>query len=64
MAKINVVNVLGQQVSEINLADDVFAIEPHNQSMFDLVLSERASLRQGTHKTKTRTEVSGGGRKP
>ena len=64
MAKLNVVNVLGKEVSTTELNDSVFAIAPHNQSMFDLVLSERASLRQGTHKAKTRTEVSGGGRKP
>lgn len=64
MAKLNVVNVLGEKVSTLELKDEIFSIEPHNQSMFDLVLSERASLRQGTHSTKTRTEVSGGGRKP
>lgn len=62
--KINVLNVLGKKVSELTLNEKVFAIKPHNQSMFDLVLSERASLRQGTHKVKTRTEVSGGGKKP
>ncbi len=64
MAKINIISVLGKKVDDMTLSDKVFAIEPHNQAMFDLVLSERASLRQGTHKTKTRTEVSGGGRKP
>lgn len=64
MSQLNVFNVLGDKVSTIDVKDEVFAIEPHNQSMFDVVLSERASLRQGTHKVKTRTEVSGGGRKP
>ena len=64
MAKINVLNVLGENVSSIELNDAIFSVEPHNQAMFDLVLSERASLRQGTHATKTRTEVSGGGKKP
>lgn len=64
MAKLNIVNVLGEQVSTTEVSDAIFAIEPHNQSMFDTVLSERAALRQGTHDTKTRTEVSGGGRKP
>ncbi len=64
MAKLNVFNVLGDNVSTIELNDSVFAIEPHNQAMFDVVLSERAALRQGTHSTKTRTEVSGGGKKP
>ncbi len=64
MAKLNIFNVLGEQVSTTEVSDAIFAIEPHNQSMFDTVLSERAALRQGTHDTKTRTEVSGGGRKP
>ena len=64
MANLNIVNVLGTKVETIEVSDEVFAIEPHNQAMFDLVLSERATLRQGTHSTKTRTEVSGGGRKP
>ncbi len=65
MAKFDVVNVLGKKVSDIEILDKVFAIkEPHNQSMFDLVLSERASLRQGTHSTKNRKDVRGGGRKP
>ncbi len=64
MAKLNIINVLGEQVSTTEVSDAVFAIEPHNQAMFDTVLSERAALRQGTHDTKTRTEVSGGGRKP
>jgi len=64
MAKLKVVNVLGTEVSTVEMNDSVFGIEPHNQAMFDLVLSERAALRQGTHKTKVRTEVSGGGRKP
>ena len=62
--KFNVVNVLGKKVSNIELSKDAFGIKPHNQAMFDLVLSERASLRSGNHSTKTRSEVSGGGRKP
>ncbi len=64
MAKFDIVNVLGKKVKKLELSDKVFGITPHNQSMFDLVLSERASLRQGTHSTKTRDQVSGGGRKP
>lgn len=64
MATFNIFNVLGKEVSKIELSDEVFAIEPHKQAMFDTVLSERAMLRQGTHKTKTRTEVAGGGKKP
>lgn len=64
MAKIDVVNLEGNKVKEIELEDAVFAIEPNNQSLFDAVQLQRASLRQGTHDTKTRTEVRGGGRKP
>ena len=62
--KFDVVNVLGKKQSDIELADSVFNIEPHNQAMFDLVLSERAAQRQGTHAVKNRSAVSGGGRKP
>jgi large subunit ribosomal protein L4 len=62
--KLDVLNVLGESKSTIELADSVFAIEPHNQSMFDLVLSERAAQRQGTHQVKNRSAVRGGGRKP
>ena len=62
--KFDVVNVLGKKQSDIELADSVFNIEPHNQAMFDLVLSERAAQRQGTHQVKNRSAVSGGGRKP
>lgn len=65
MAKFDILNVLGKKVNDIEVSDKVFGIEePHNQSMFDLVLSERASLRQGTHSTKNRKDVRGGGRKP
>jgi len=54
----------GTQVGEIKLNDTIFGITPHKQAMFDAVLLQRASLRQGTHKTKGRSEVRGGGRKP
>jgi large subunit ribosomal protein L4 len=57
-------NQSGTQIGEIQLADTVFGIEPNEFALHDTVLQQRASLRQGTHKTKTRTEVSGGGRKP
>ena len=59
-----VLNVLGKEVSSLTLNSSVFAIKPHNQSMFDLVLQERAKKRQGTKKTKTVSEVRGGGKKP
>ena len=42
----------------------MFGIEPNEQVLFESVLKQRASLRHGTHKAKTRTEVRGGGRKP
>ncbi|BDV02637.1 MAG: 50S ribosomal protein L4 [Candidatus Hepatoplasma vulgare] len=64
MAKFEVKNVLGKTVSELELSDKVFNIVPHNQSMFDLILFERAEWRQGSHSTKNRAEVRGGGRKP
>jgi large subunit ribosomal protein L4 len=64
MAKMDVYNVLGKTVETIDLDDKVFATTPHNQAMFDLVLSERAAQRQGTHAVKNRSAVRGGGRKP
>jgi len=64
MAKVELFNQSGASVGEIELNDAIFAIEPNNQAMFDAVLLYRASLRQGTHSTKTRSEVRGGGRKP
>lgn len=64
MAKLAVLNLEGKKVSDIELADDVFGIEPNTQALFDAVQLQRASLRQGNHDTKNRTEVRGGGRKP
>ena len=64
MPNLKVLNQEGSPVGDITLNADIFGIEPHQQAMFDAVLLQRASLRQGTHKTKTRTEVRGGGRKP
>lgn len=64
MPKIALLNQSGANVGEIELNDSVFGIEPNNQVLFDAVLAQRASLRQGTHKVKNRSEVSGGGRKP
>lgn len=64
MPSVSVLNQLGTEVSKIDLNDKVFAIEPNMQAVYDVVNAQRAGMRQGTHKTKTRTEVSGGGRKP
>lgn len=54
----------GKKVSDIELKDEIFAIEPHKQSMHLVVLSYLAAQRQGTQSTLTRSEVSGGGKKP
>lgn len=64
MTKLNVYNLEAKEVGTIELSDAVFGIEPNQQAIFDAVLMQQASLRQGTHKTKTRSEVSGGGKKP
>ena len=64
MPQITVLNQEGKALHQIDLAEAVFGIEPNQQSIFDAVLMQRASLRQGTHDVKTRREVRGGGRKP
>ena len=64
MAKFDVFDLTANKVGDIELADGVFNIEANNLAMFDAVLRQRASWRQGTHDTKTRSEVSGGGKKP
>ena len=64
MLKVKVYNQEGSEVKDLELNEAVFGIEPNKQALFDMVLLQRASLRQGTHKVKNRTEVSGGGKKP
>ena len=64
MPKVTMYNQTGSQVGEIELAESVFGIAPNEHVLFDAVMMQRASLRQGTHKVKTRSEVRGGGRKP
>ena len=64
MAKFDVFDLAAKKVGEVELADSVFGIEPNNQAIFDAVLLQQASWRQGTHDTKSRSEVSGGGKKP
>lgn len=64
MAKIKMLDMAGKEVSDITLDDKVFGIVPHKQAMFDAIIAQQSSLRQGTHSTKTKGEVSGGGRKP
>ncbi len=64
MPKVAVYNTSGSQVGEIELSDAVFGIEPNIHVLHSAVVLQQASLRRGTHKTKGRSEVSGGGRKP
>lgn len=64
MAKVTLFNQTGAQIGEAELNDAVFGIEPNENVLFDAIVMQRASLRQGTHKVKNRSEVSGGGRKP
>ena len=64
MATIKVVNKAGEQVSELTLKDEIFAIEPNTSAMHIAVVNYLANQRQGTQSTLTRAEVSGGGRKP
>jgi large subunit ribosomal protein L4 len=64
MPSIELLNQKGQNVGTLDLADDIFAVEEHQQAVFDTIIAELAGRRQGTQKAKTRTEVSGGGKKP
>ncbi|WP_064091216.1 50S ribosomal protein L4 [Rossellomorea aquimaris] len=64
MPKVALLNQSGSKVGDIELNDTVFGIEPNKHVMFEAVLMQRASLRQGNHKVKNRSEVRGGGRKP
>lgn len=64
MPKVALLNQAGETLGEIALLDTVFGITPNEQALYDVVKSQRAAMRQGTHKTKTRSEVRGGGRKP
>jgi large subunit ribosomal protein L4 len=64
MPKVTLLNQSGSQVGEVELSESVFGIEPNQHVLFEAIVMQRASLRQGTHKVKGRSEVSGGGRKP
>lgn len=64
MANIKVLNKAGEQVSELTLKDEIFAIEPNTSAMHTAVVNYLANQRQGTQSTLTRAEVSGGGKKP
>ncbi len=64
MAKLAVLDKAGKKVSDIELADSIFAIEPNESAMHLMVVNYLANQRQGTQSTLTRSEVSGGGKKP
>ncbi len=64
MKKVELLNLKGEKVKDINLNEEVFGITVNKNVLNDAVILTMASLRQGTHKTKNRSEVSGGGRKP
>ena len=64
MPKVALLNQEGQKVKDLVLAEEVFGVEPNQQVIYDVVNAQRAAMRHGTHDTKTRNEVRGGGRKP
>ena len=64
MSKIEVKNVEGKAAGEVELSDSVFGITPNIPVMHQVVVAYEASMRQGTHSTKNRSSVSGGGAKP
>ena len=64
MKKVELLNLKGEKVKDINLNEKIFGITPNKAVLKDAIILTMASLRQGTHKTKNRSEVSGGGRKP
>ncbi len=64
MSKVSVYDMAGNQVSETEISDAVFGIEPNEAVMHAMVVNYLANQRQGTQSTLTRTEVRGGGKKP
>ena len=54
----------GSQIGEVTLNEEIFGIEPNESVVYDAIIMQRASLRQGTHAVKNRSAVRGGGRKP
>jgi large subunit ribosomal protein L4 len=64
MAKIDVKDLTGAVKGSIELSDEIFGIEPNEVAMSTVVRNQLANKRQGTQKTKTRSEVSGGGKRP
>ncbi len=64
MAKVSVYNMEGKEVDTIDLSDEIFGVEINEHLVHMAVVQQLANKRQGTQKAKTRSEVSGGGRKP
>jgi large subunit ribosomal protein L4 len=64
MPKVDVYDLKGKKVSDIELAESVFGIEPNENIVHSVLVNYLANQRQGTQSTKTRAEVSGGGKKP
>ncbi|KRG14288.1 50S ribosomal protein L4 [Lederbergia galactosidilytica] len=64
MPKVALYSQAGSKVGDIDLNESVFGIEPNNSVLFEAIVMQRASLRQGTAKVKNRSEVRGGGAKP
>jgi large subunit ribosomal protein L4 len=62
--KANVVDLSGSAIKEIDLDDRVFGIQPNTAVVHQAVVAQEANARQGTHDTRTRAEVAGGGKKP
>lgn len=64
MEKLQIINTKGEKVSDIKLNKEIWGIEPNDAVLYDALRLARNNYRQGTADTKTRSEVSGGGRKP
>lgn len=64
MPKVDLLNKEGKKVGNIELADSIFAVEVNEDVLHDVVVNYLANQRQGTQSTKTRSEVTGGGKKP
>ena len=64
MPKIDVYNIEGKKVSDITLSEEIFGIVPNENVVHSVLVNYLANQRQGTQSTKTRAEVSGGGKKP
>lgn len=63
MANIKLLDITGKSTKSVAFATELTVENPHTQSMFDCVIAENASQRQGTHSTLTKGEVRGGGKR-